>query len=259
MSSEIPLYPLLRGRDVSAWLANLSALIIVPHAAADFSVPLSVEEVSRSAPLTLEYFGEFEKALRSRSGYRQLHKERPEFYVVGNTGNYTLAPHKVVFKELTDVFQCAVISPEQTANRVSKPVIPDHKLLFLVCSCAEEAHFVAGLPNSIPARAALYSASVGVQTQADYPTDVSRIRLPDCDPKNAVHRNVVRLSQECHEIARADGGSGQLVALGTDLASATSDIGKIPSSEREPLMAYYTKIRSFRKRAAPSESMEEEV
>ena len=134
---------------------------------------------SNEQALTFHYFQTFEKELRSRSGYKQLHHDRPEFYVVGNVGDYTIAPYKVVFKELTEVFQCAVVGPTPLeTSRTRKPIIPDHKLLFLTCHQGEEAHFLAGVLNSIPVRVALYSASVGVQTQSYYPTDISRLQIP---------------------------------------------------------------------------------
>jgi hypothetical protein len=126
----------------------------------------------------------FEKQMRSRSGYKQLHKERAEFYVVGNVSNYMLSPYKVVFKELTEIFQGAVVDPLHAGVFEGQPIIPDHKMLFIDCKREEEAYFLAGVLNSIPARCALYSASVGVQTQSYYPPDISRIRLSAFDPQS---------------------------------------------------------------------------
>src|SRR5262245_55725308 len=90
--------------------------------------------------------------------------------------NYTLAPYKVVFKDLTEFFQCAVVVPQSVDGIATAPVVPDHTVLFIACDQATEAHVLCGLLNSGPARVALHCASMGVQTQRYFPTDVSRIR-----------------------------------------------------------------------------------
>lgn len=243
------LFPLLRGRDVQAWHAEASALIIVPHREDNFAKPVGVSELKRNSPLTFEYFKHFEQKLRARSGYKQLHKERPEFYVVGNVGDYILSSYKVVFKDLTDMFQCAVVEPAAFDGLTSRPVIPDHTLLFLTCNSEDEAYFIAGSLNSIPARVALYSASVGVQTQRYFPTDVSRIRLTRFEPEDEVHREIVRISKECHRIATHGDDVTALHEKEIELATAASHIWGISNKELKHLDNYYRAIRTFRKRA----------
>jgi hypothetical protein len=184
------LFPLLRGRDLYAWRAQSSATIVIPHQSGDFSQPIAVSDLKRRAPLTYEFFKIFEKDLRGRSGYKQVHKSRPEFYVVGNTGNYLLAPFKVIFKEITEIFQCAVVGADSLKGSNLKPVIPDHKLLFITCRSRDESYFIAGVLNSIPVRCALYGASVGVQTQSYYPTDISRLKLPKFDRTHIAHGEI---------------------------------------------------------------------
>jgi hypothetical protein len=244
------LFPLLRGRDVQAWHAKASAHIIIPHDARDFSQPISLSELKRS-PHTFEFLKQFEKALRKRSGYKQLHKERPEFYVLGNLGNYTLTPYKVVFKDLTELFQCAVVEPTDADGFDGKPVIPDHTLLFLTCESRDEAYFLAGVLNSIPCRAALYSASGGVQTQRYFPTDVSRIRLPEFDTQNDTHREIIKISVGCHRAAE----QGKLGDTPTNeelsLAERVSEMWGIKPKELERITDYYRDILAFRGRQDP--------
>jgi hypothetical protein len=86
--------------------------------------------MKRYYPKGFEYFKTFEKELKTRSGYKQLFGSRKEFYVLGNLGNYTLEKYKVAFKDLTDLFQCAVVKPP-TAGGVRKTVVPDHTVLFI--------------------------------------------------------------------------------------------------------------------------------
>jgi hypothetical protein len=244
------LFPLLRGRDVHAWHAEPSATILVPHSAEDFSEPVGLSEIRRSSPLTFDFFKRFEKELKSRSGYKQLYDKRPEFYVVGNTGNYLLSPYKVVFKELSEIFQCAVVGPSLRNGSDARPIIPDHKVLFMACGREDEAYFLAGILNSIPVRAALYSASVGVQTQSYYPTDVSRIGLPEFSPGDERHVRIVRISKACHEKATVGRVSLAPNAAERELAAAVSPIWNIPSKELGYIMAYYGEIVTLRSRTA---------
>ena len=252
------IFPLLRGRDVHAWHAEPSAMIVVPHRREDFSQPVGFAELKRENPLTFEFFKKFERQLKSRSGYKQLHKERKEFYVVGNLGKYTLAPYKVVFKELTEIFQCAVVGP--SANKIAddRPIIPDHKLLFMACERADEAYFLAGILNSIPARSALYSASVGVQTQSYYPTDVSRIRLPEFSQGDEGHREVVRISKACHESATGGGVSLVPSDAEMELTAAVSAMWNISRKELKHIVDYYGEIQTLRSRGRATAEDESE-
>jgi hypothetical protein len=243
------LYPLLRGRDVLAWTAKPSALILVPHIPGKFGEPVSVGELKRKAPNSYAFLRHFEDVLRKRSGYKQLHGERAEFYVLGNVGNYTLAEYKVVFKDLTEVFQCAVVGPSSRGVPDGKPAVPDHTLLFLTCESEEESLFVAGMLNSVPGRTALYSASVGVQTQRYFPTDVSRLRLPRFDPKKATHARVASISKECHKAADAD-DMVKLTDCEARLAAAACEIWGISKVEFRHLADYYEAIGAFRGHAA---------
>ena len=88
-------------------------MILVPHQKSDFGQPIPLATLKQKYPQTFAYLKRFEQPLKTRNGYKQLHRSRPEFYVVGNMGYYTLAPYKVVFKDLTEVFQCAVVGPQK--------------------------------------------------------------------------------------------------------------------------------------------------
>ncbi len=237
------IYPLLRGRDVRAWRAAPSAVIAVAHSREDYSQPVQLSTMKTKLPLAYSFFLRFENELRSRSGYKQLMRSRPEFYGIGNVGNYTLAPHKVVFKDLSDIFQCAVVGPLEQSN---KPVIPDHTVLFLVCKTENEAHFVCGLLNSIPARVALYGASVGVQTQRYFPTDVSRVKIPSFDSSDAAHKAICKASRGCHSAALAE-NLAELARLEEELAGIVAPIWSITSRDIKRLASAYREICGFRR------------
>lgn len=228
---------------VLAWKATPSAFILVPHQSDNFGQPVPLREMKVKYPKAYEYFAKHEKHLCQRAGYIQLLHQRPEFYAIGNTGNYTLAPYKVVFKDLTEFFQCAVTGPTSAGGLGPKPMIPDHTLLFMTCSLEDEAYFYAGLLNSIPCRVSLYSASVGVQKQRYFPTDVSRVKLPKYEPGNHSHATVVRISRNCHETAEIAAEKAEI-----DLAHKTADIWGISKRELALVEQYYETIKEFRSR-----------
>ncbi|MEX0802237.1 MAG: N-6 DNA methylase [Candidatus Binatia bacterium] len=241
------LYPLLRGRDLISWRAKPSAFILVPHDPANFGEPVSVGRMKRDHPHTFDFLKQFETNLRTRSGYKQLHKSRDEFYVVGNVGKYSLSPFKVAFKDLSEIFQCAVIGPQPIPGGSLKPVIPDHTVLFLTSDTEEEAYFIAGLLNSAPGRAALYSASVGVQTQRYFPTDVSRLLLPEFNAKERTHHEVAELSRELHDSAETDPDNTN-TDVESRLSDATAELWGLDPSESEAIMSYYCQLQQFRRR-----------
>ena len=59
------LFPLLRGRDVRAWSAQPSAMILVPHTRDSFGEPVSVAVLKQRYPQTFAFFKRFEEPLKS--------------------------------------------------------------------------------------------------------------------------------------------------------------------------------------------------
>jgi hypothetical protein len=160
-----------------------------------------------------------------------------------------LAPFKIVFKDLSEFFQCAVIAPQSIDASRTVPVIPDHTLLFLTSDREDEAYYLAGLLNSIPARVALYCSSVGVQTQRYFPTDVSRVKLPEFDSSSAGHRQIVRLSKSFHKRA-AEGDEEGTETSEFELASAVAEVWGIKKGELAVLNEAYRELKSLRGRFA---------
>ncbi len=135
-------FPLLRGRDVHRWTARSSTHILLTQDPAT-RVGITEALMKRKYPLTYQYLRGFERLLRTRSGYRKyFDPSKDAFWTIYNVGEYTLAPFRVAFKELTDFFQCAVVPAS------SKPIVPDTKLRFIDCPSAGEAYFLCGLLNS---------------------------------------------------------------------------------------------------------------
>jgi hypothetical protein len=230
-------------RDLHTWVAKPSAFMLIPHSVGDFASPVRVAQLKENYPSTYEYVSHFEKALRAHSGYKQLHKSRPEYWVVGNVGPYSKCPFKVAFKDLTEFFQCAVVGPLEINGR-SVPVVPDHSVLHLNCEFAEDTYLFAGLLNSAPARVALHSSAVRVETQRYFATDISHLQLPWYDKTNRAHVDVLELSRECHALATT-GATGDLGAAEAELTLAVGQIWGLTKSNLSQLSDAYRHLREL--------------
>jgi hypothetical protein len=175
--------------------------------------------------LTHEFLLQFEGILRKRSGYvKYFDPKKDPFWTIYNVGEYSISPYRVLFKELTDFFQCAVVE----ANK--KPAVADTKLRFIECESLQEAHFLCGLLNSSPAVLFLYSTATWVQT-ADYQaSDISRLAIPRFAKSNKLHTEIARCSKECHKVA-AQGNRSELERLERKLDEATAHLWGITEDE----------------------------
>jgi SAM-dependent methyltransferase len=188
------LYPLLRGRDVRRWRAEPSAWIIVPQNPLKPDDGYPEERLKIDYPKTYLYLKRFEKPLRDRSAYKKYLKPEGEpFYALYDIKAYTFAPWKVVWREQASTLTTSVVDP-----RDGKAVVPDHKLMLMGCSSAEEAHFACACLNSSIGQMAAISYAVEIQMD---PHILEHIRVPHYNPDDPVHRQLAELSQQAHELA----------------------------------------------------------
>lgn len=134
-------YPLLRGRNVKRWGSDRTAYILVPQDPKQPSKGIAQTVFQSKFPKASAYLSKFKHQLESRSGYKKYLKPVGEpFYSLYNVGPYTFAPYKVVWKEQSSEFECAVVSSVD-----GKVVFPDHKLMLVpfqdesegtLCLCA---------------------------------------------------------------------------------------------------------------------------
>ena len=181
-------YPLLRGRDVGPGSASPSLHILLPQDPVTRR-GIATARLQEGLPLTWAYLQRFQSALRDRSGYRRyfIRKDRGggehetgPFYSLFNVGPYTLAPWKVVWREQARRFTVAALGPEG-----GRPVIPDHKLMMVPCSTAQEANYLAAVLGSAPAALAVWAYTMEIQQSVHV---LENLRVPIFDPDNPLHR-----------------------------------------------------------------------
>jgi hypothetical protein len=228
-------YPLVRGRDVHRWVSTPSTHILLTQDPAT-RTGITPSTMRKKFRLTHEYLLQFESILRKRSGYvKYFDQKKDAFWTIYNVADYSVSPHRVLFKELTDFFQCAV------ADNTTKPPIADTKLRFIECATLEEAHFLCGLLNSSPAMLFLYTTATWVQT-ADYQaSDISRLSLPRFASSNNLHTVISSCSKECHKVV-AQGNRSELETLENQLDNAAAQLWNITDGE---LKAITTALSDF--------------
>jgi len=183
-------FPLIRGRNVRRWHAEPELYIILGQDLQKSHKAYSEAEFRGLAPKTLAYFQRFHESLQNRSGYKKYLAESP-FYAIYNVGPYTFAPYKVVWKEQSSEFQCAVVS-----NQDGKSIVPDHKVMLVPFESVSEANYVCAMLNSTISRfiVAAYAIATAQSTHI-----LENIAIPKFEPDKALHRDLSRLSEQCHE------------------------------------------------------------
>ena len=119
-------------------------------------------------------------------------KQGAPFYTMFAVGDYTFAPWKVVWREVSHTLDTAVAMPSD-----DKPAIADHTLITVECSSGPEAFYVSGLLNSAPSKMAVQAYIV---LHPD-PHILEHIRIPKYNPADPLHRALSEASKEAHEAA----------------------------------------------------------
>lgn len=193
------IFPLLRGRDVQRFIATIrpGQCIIVPQRGmfGDKALPAT-------RPRMFRFLSKFRPILEQRSSYQRFQQGKP-FWSIWSTGDYTFAPYKVVWKEMSgNGFVAAYVGSSDFCGE-NKIVIPDHKVYFVPTQSEDEAAYLTAFLNSHMVADAInaYSSALSLGTSVtDY------LNIPQFDEGNEI---MVMMSQmakrfRCGEIPRAE-------------------------------------------------------
>jgi hypothetical protein len=184
------LYPLLRGRGVSAFLAapDPELRILLPQRGMHGD-----PELPRSARWTYAFLARFREELEGRSSYRRFQKGRP-FWSVWSTGAYTFSPYKVLWREMGGgKFAAAYVGEYSDPLLGDKLVIPDHKLYFVPVETREEAGFLTGILNAPVVAHAVSSYAAQLSLGASV---VEYLDVPRFDPADEAHMRISNMAVE---------------------------------------------------------------
>jgi SAM-dependent methyltransferase len=183
------IYPLVRGRDVSAWRVARELWVLYPH---DRDKPMP-EDHLKSLPKTWSYLSGFRKELEKRKmfdlGFRKL-----DFYALFQTHEELLWPIKVVWREVSNHFEAAIVE-----THAGKAAIPDHTVVFVPFKERREAAYFCSVLNSSPFRF-LVGRYVPLHPS---PHILNAVIVPPFSTRAPLHAVLSALGEEAHTSAAA--------------------------------------------------------
>jgi len=188
-------YPLLRGRDVRRWRAVPSACLLAPQDPKRQREGIPEADMKQRYPKTFSYLKKFEKQLAARPD-RKYYPEGAPFYTMRNVGSYALSPWKVVWREQASQLTAAVVGSE-----AQRPVLPDHKCMYVPFASSREAHYLCALLNSAMVREVVAAYVVQTSTSTHV---LEHVAVPKFDGTNRAHVELGRLSARAHGLKATD-------------------------------------------------------
>lgn len=166
-------YPLLRGRDVSAWHAEPSCFIVAPHDPSNFEDVLTVESLGQTGtyPYAGAWLRQFREALIARRTppTRNWNMMGDDWCRIDGPLQWMRGDHLVVVREIAGKASAAIVEKRFVAElaRSDTPLI-EHKLLFCSVPSQNEALYLAGFINSTPAQdfLASFANTTGISPKA---------------------------------------------------------------------------------------------
>ncbi|MGB8128313.1 MAG: N-6 DNA methylase [Candidatus Angelobacter sp.] len=212
IESEL-LKPLIRGRDLDRWKVVPSLHIVMPYEPENDGKAISEAGMKKYFPKTFAYFNRFRAQMIKRAHYIQHFKPSGQpFWSMYNVGNYTFAPAHVLWREQSAHFRCAVLG-----SNSGPPCIADHKLIVVACGSSAEAHYIAAVLNSSPARFVIESYMVNVQISTHV---LKNVNLQPFSPDDALHTKLAKQSVLCHELAASESSGLSDAEMGLDHLAA---------------------------------------
>jgi hypothetical protein len=197
-------FPFLRNREVRRWQAqSTDQILMVQNPTTKKGVD---EAVLQSDYLeTWKYLKHFEEDLRGRAAFRRYFTRKEgsrtievaPFYSMFDVGEYTMSKYKVVWPNMGNRLDAAVISQKD-----GKPIVPQHIVTLVAVESLKEGHYIAALVNSAPFQFAAFSYSQAGGKSFGTPHILENIRIPKFDHKDKVHQKLSELSERAHDSVR---------------------------------------------------------
>ncbi|MGS4262880.1 Eco57I restriction-modification methylase domain-containing protein [Serratia marcescens] len=192
------LYPLAKGAgDLHPcyFLPENNLYAFVPNKGIDrASLDTAAASYSTNTnPKTFKFFKAYKDFLESRSTFKTRMKGAP-FFSIYNVGDYTFAPYKVIWAEMTGDFAAAVVASGTVPGYGSRVYVPDHKLYFADFKEPEPAYFLCGLLHSEIVKEMIEAHNVATNMGDIF----KHVSLPQFDPLNSDHTALANLVKQAH-------------------------------------------------------------
>jgi hypothetical protein len=179
-------YPLLRGRDVSPWMGEPSAFVIVPHEPTRFDEVIPEADLARTGrfPATGAWIRQFRTVLAARATppNRNWQMTGDDWCRLNGPLAHMRGVYLVVVREISGQPAAAVVERRWYGKlgRSEMPVI-EHKLLFCSVPTIGEALYVTAFINSTPAQDFLASFA---NTTGITPRAIRTLPIPQFEPSS---------------------------------------------------------------------------
>ena len=149
---------------------------------------------SRTNPKTFQFFKAYKSFLESRSTFRARMKGAP-FFAIYNVGDYTFAPYKVIWAEMTGDFSAAVVESGAVPGYGPRVYIPDHKLYFAGFDQPEPAFYLCGLLHSEIVKEMIEAHNVATNMGDIF----KHVSLPEYDADSEEQKALALLVKQAHQ------------------------------------------------------------
>jgi len=193
------LYPLAKGAgDLHPcyFLPENTLFAFVPNKGID-QASLGTAEARYSThtnPKTFKFFKTYKSFLEARSTFKTRMKGAP-FFAIYNVGEYTFAPFKVIWAEMTGDFAAAVVASGSVPGYGPRVYVPDHKLYFADFDQPEPAYYLCGLLHSEIVKEMIEAHNVATNMGDIF----KHVSLPEFNASDAAHLALANLVMRAHQ------------------------------------------------------------
>jgi hypothetical protein len=238
------IYPLLRGRDVKRWSAHPSAYILMTHGPRDRLKAISEGDMQKDFPKAWAYLKHFENELRARAAFKLYFTrkaagktiETGPFYSMFDVGEYTFAPHKVVWGRIGSSLAADAIEPDE-----GRAIIPQETHTLVAVLSRDEALYLAAVVNSLPFNFAAVSYSQTGGKSFASPHILENIRVPKFDGKKACCRKLAEFGAKAKQ-ALAAGRETELEKVSGQIDDTALELWRLTQSDLKEIQAGYAEI-----------------
>jgi len=211
------LYPLVRWSDVGRFRAVPSVHLLL---AQDPSTRRGIDEsrMMRDFPRAHAYLKRFESQLQSRQAYRR-YQGSAAFYSMYNVGEYTVAPHKVVWRRMDRCVRAAVLEPAEVPLLGLRPIVCQETCAMIATESSEEARYLAAMLNSSVVGFLVEAHNVRGGKGFGSPGMLEFLGIRRFDAASADHRELATLGQAA-QAAAAEGRDLRPIQKAIDTTAA---------------------------------------
>lgn len=146
------IYPVIKGPKIQPFkIAKSDNYCIFPYDGTKELI--SIEELSQNSPNLMQYLLESKKLITKQSKRSKMISVGDEFYALSKVGDYTFTPHKVAFRDNTNMCASVVFDVTTAWGKKVRPICAKHSPYISMdknnCPITkEEAYYICSILNT---------------------------------------------------------------------------------------------------------------